>query len=299
MEGHDGWVIYYIPAILVGLFPWSIFLPVAAWVAVRNSIMSCPRRPAYLFLVCWAGVWITVFSFAGTKLPSYVLPAYPAIALVCAAFVDDWLAQPECVSKRLMQAAWWTLGLVGGGLVIGLPIAAKSYLPGEEAIAIVGIIPLLGGLACVYLHARRQPQRAMAALTVTAVLLSVSLFGGVALRANRYQNSESLIELARQASADGGVELATYQHAESSVVYYAGERVSRFGEVGDARRFLESNVNAFLITNNEAFDKLSPNLPPGVAVVARQPRFLKGGEVLLLGREVHAAKTGSAQSRWR
>jgi 4-amino-4-deoxy-L-arabinose transferase-like glycosyltransferase len=299
MEGHDGWVIYYIPAILVGLFPWSIFLPVAGWFAVRNSIMSGPRRPAYLFLLCWAGVWITVFSFAGTKLPSYVLPAYPALALICAVFVDDWLTRPVCVPRWLMQSAWIALILVGAGLMVGLPLAARTYLQGDEMIALVGLIPLFGGLLCVYWFRRQQPRHVIASLGITAVAFSATIFGGVAVRASRHQNSESLIEIARRVSSDGDVELATFRHAESSLVFYAGERVSRFGEVENARQFFETNPSGFLITNDEAFDKLSGHLPPGVTVVARQPRFLKWGEVLLLGRETHSANAPSAQSRWR
>jgi 4-amino-4-deoxy-L-arabinose transferase-like glycosyltransferase len=297
MEGHDGWVIYYIPAIILGLFPWSIFLPVAAWFAVRECIANGTRSPAFLFLVCWAGVWIAVFSFAGTKLPSYVLPAFPAMAVMCAAFVDDWLTRPACVPRWLMQTAWVALVLVGAGLLIGLPFVARQFLPGDEMIALVGLIPLLGGLLCAYWFRRHQPQRVVASLGITAVAFSVAIFGGVAVRASRHQNSESLIELARQASADREVELATFQHAESSVVCYAEKHVSRLGEAGKARQFFETNLNGFLITNDEAFEELSGHLPSGVTVVARQPRFLKGGEVLLLGRDLHTARSGAEPIR--
>ncbi len=192
MEDHRGPIVYYVPAILVGLFPWSIFLPAAAWFAVRGCFANAVRRPAYAFVVCWAGVWVAVFSLAGTKLPSYVLPAYPALALLCAAFADDWLARPAVVPRWLMHVAWGSLVLVGMGLLIGLAIAAKHYLPGDELIALVGFIPLLGGLACVYWFNRQQPQRVMATLCVMAVLFSVASLGGVAVRASRHQNSAAL-----------------------------------------------------------------------------------------------------------
>jgi 4-amino-4-deoxy-L-arabinose transferase-like glycosyltransferase len=297
MEGHNGPIIYYIPAVLVGLFPWSIFLPVSVWFAVRNGISTSPRSPAYLFLLCWAGVWIAVFSFAGTKLPSYVLPAYPALAVMCAAFVDDWLTRPACVPRWLIQSAWVALILVGASLLVGLPFVARQFLPGDEMIALVGFVPLFGGLLCAYWFRRQQPQRVIALLSITAVAFSVTILGGVAVRASRHQNSESIIELARQASANGGVELATFEHAESSVVFYAGTRVSRFSQVENARQFFETNPNGFLITNDEAIDKFSGSLPSGVTVVARQPRFLKGGEVLLLGRDLYTATSGVKQIR--
>ncbi len=297
MEDHRGPIVYYAPAILVGLFPWSIFLPAAAWIAIRACFKDAVRRPAYVLVVCWAGCWVAVFSLAGTKLPSYVLPAYPALALICAVFIEDWLTQSVAVPRWLMHCAWGSLILVGAGLLVGLVIAAKHYLPGDELIALVGLIPLLGGLACVYWFNRQQSQRVMTALCVMAVSFSVAMLGGVAVRASRHQNSASLIDMARRSSIDGNVELATYAHAESSVVYYAGERVSRFGDVGEAATFLDVNRNGFLITNDERFAELEQKLPMGVTVVARRPRFLKGGEVLLLGREAQTASIGATQRR--
>ncbi len=216
---------------------------------------------------------------------------------MCAAFADDWLAQPAVVPRWLMHVAWGSLVLVGVGLLIGLAIAAKHYLPGDELIALVGFIPLLGGLACVYWFVRQQPQRVMAALCVMAVLFSVALLGGVAVRASRHQNSASLIDMARKSSPGGNIELATFAHAESSVVFYSGEHVSRYGDPDQAARFLETNGNGFLITNDEQFAVLKQKLPAGVTIVARQPRFLKGGEVLLLGREALTASTGATQLR--
>ncbi len=105
------------------------------------------------------------------------------------------------------------------------------------------------------------------------------------------------VELARLSGAGGAIELATFAHAESSVVYYAGERVSRCDDVGEAATFLDVNRNGFLITNDERFAELEQKLPMGVTIVARQPRFLKGGEVLLLGREAQTASTGATQLR--
>jgi hypothetical protein len=156
---------------------------------------------------------------------------------------------------------------------------------------------MLGGLLCVHWFNRQQPQRVMTALCVIAVLFSVVIFGGVAVRASRHQNSAALIEFARLSSAGGNIELATYAHAESSVVYYAGGRVSRFSDPDEAAKFLEANGNGFLISNDEQFAELKQKLPAGVSVIARQPRFLKGGEVLLLGQEAHTASIGSQRIR--
>ena len=82
-----GW--YFIPVILIGLAPWTFALPGALARALhRTTTQFQPQR----FLLTWIVVVFSFFSLSGSKLPSYVLPIFPAAALLIA----DWL----CVSRR-------------------------------------------------------------------------------------------------------------------------------------------------------------------------------------------------------
>lgn len=73
---------YYLPVLLVGLLPWSGLLP-ASW-----SLFRSPRdeqeRDAAIFLGSWAGVILLFFSVSKSKLIPYVLPIWPALALLAA-----------------------------------------------------------------------------------------------------------------------------------------------------------------------------------------------------------------------
>jgi 4-amino-4-deoxy-L-arabinose transferase-like glycosyltransferase len=296
MEGHGGPIVYYVGAVLIGFFPWSIVLPAAVWFAVRDALRVTDRNPSYLLLVCWAGVWIGVFSLAGTKLPSYVLPAYPAVALMSAAFVDRWLKHPACAPRWLMTVAWGSLALVGAGMLVALPLAARRFMPGEELIGLVGLIPLVGGLAAIFLQSRSAANRVIAVVSATAILLSVSLFAGATVSASRHHNSAALVELSRE---NGRVQLATFAHPESSVVYYAFDRVQQLTDLADVERFFERAPDACLITNSERWEELQSHLPPDIAVVARQPRFLKGGEVLLVRRSTEGSQTAAVPASLR
>jgi 4-amino-4-deoxy-L-arabinose transferase-like glycosyltransferase len=73
---------------MIGFFPWSCFLPLAIDRLVRRlaSRDGATTREADMFVACWAGAYLTFFSFAGTKLPSYVLPCYPALAIITGYF---------------------------------------------------------------------------------------------------------------------------------------------------------------------------------------------------------------------
>ena len=314
MEGHSGPVVYYLGAILVGFFPWSIVLPAGVWFSIRGAFgRSALPRPMpsntpltsggrlsvphnHLLLLSWAGIWIGLFSLASTKLPSYVLPAYPALALMAAAFVDRWLSEPACVPRWLMHTAWGSLVAVGIALVIGLPLAARQFLPGEERIGLVGLIPLGGGALAMLMFQWRRHTHAVVAVAAMAILLSVTLFAGVAVRVSRHQNSASLVEMAqRQSGRDA--RFATFAHPESSVVYYARSPVERYDDPVAIARFMSRLADAYVITNDDRWRELRQHLPPDVAVIARQRRFLKDGETLLLGRRLETAAVPEAMHR--
>ena len=78
---------YFLPMVVVGMLPWTgvLFARVrAAWRdgavgddATGNRAFAWPR-----FCLAWAGFVLVFFSISGSKLPSYILPMFPALALV-------------------------------------------------------------------------------------------------------------------------------------------------------------------------------------------------------------------------
>src|SRR5207249_5288472 len=73
---------YYIPVLLVALLPWiAIFL----WSLVKGSAKLWrtlnTSASTWLFL-CWASFCLLFFSVSKSKLPGYILPAFPAIGLL-------------------------------------------------------------------------------------------------------------------------------------------------------------------------------------------------------------------------
>ena len=71
-------LVYYIPVVLIGMIPWSLFIP-RAWPR-RNAegADASVRR----YLATWAVVVFGFFTLSGTKLPHYVLPCFPPLALL-------------------------------------------------------------------------------------------------------------------------------------------------------------------------------------------------------------------------
>lgn len=291
MEGHQGPIWYYLPAVLFGFFPWSIVLPQA----VARTVVQIRRSTnwaAYLFLACWAGAWIGFFSLSGTKLPSYVTPAFPALAMLTAAWIDGWLTEPQKLNRWLLRQGLVSLGLVGIALMIALPILDHYVLPGEAILGLIGLPLVIGSLAAL-IWAFRAPRQAALALAGSALAFVTLTFSFAAVRVSRHQNSVALPDALH---GDSRFEPAAFDLAVPGMVYYAHRRIPHYEEARYALRFLRSSPEALLVTHSRGYRELRSRLPPDVAIVSRQRRFLRRSEVVVLGRQ-NALAQRAAQNR--
>ncbi len=133
---------YYVPIMIVGLMPWTPAL-------VKEGLSWCKEsrhRPigfsVELFCILWAGVIVLFFSASQSKLPAYILPALPAIALVFANRIQTRGA------SSLKWSAWGTL-LVGLGIVGLITLLSRTGQVAALAEGGVSQIPWLYGAASV------------------------------------------------------------------------------------------------------------------------------------------------------
>ena len=122
MENHSGSLLFYPVAILAGFFPWSVFaVPLLIW-----FVQSVRKRDAwndgYVLLACWTCVYIGIFTLATTKLPSYVTPCYPALALLTGSFLYRWSCGTLAVSAFWLRLSLAVLGLVGLAMLIAMTV---------------------------------------------------------------------------------------------------------------------------------------------------------------------------------
>jgi 4-amino-4-deoxy-L-arabinose transferase-like glycosyltransferase len=122
--------LYFIPAFLAGFLPWSPVLLFAAggvW-AMRRDL----HHQGLLYPLVWFGVVFAFFTVAAGKRSVYLLPAYPAAALL----VGWWWAQVSA-GKR---TAWGFEGTraLGGHLTPSRPHAFKTsnWIAGAIAVAV-------------------------------------------------------------------------------------------------------------------------------------------------------------------
>lgn len=130
MDNHEGPFFYYAIACLIGMYPWSAFaIPMGiAWV---RAVRTGEAEPAARWVTVWMAVYLMVFSIASTKLPNYVLPAYPGFALVAGYYMREVIRSPERW-KRWQMVAWSCLILVGGLISLGALYTSWAGSIGSE-----------------------------------------------------------------------------------------------------------------------------------------------------------------------
>ncbi|MBN2022181.1 MAG: glycosyltransferase family 39 protein [Pirellulales bacterium] len=284
LMGHERPWFFHILLVFVGFFPWSVFLGptvVEAWRRIRDDH---PWRLGYVLAGCWAVFVIGLWSAVAMKLPHHVLPAYPALALLTGAFVYTWIAEHERMNRWWMRNAAITLVIVGAGIVVALPLVAAWVLPGEGAIGLVGLTLVAGGAAAWFFSERRRPMPAMVSFAAASVAFLVATFGVAVLRVDRHQTSPVLAAHMREANP-GRLELASFRFFRQSFVYYSGEPVAELDSVEEIEKFLRRTERPFVITTDEHEAQLRGAFPGQFRVLTRQPRFLDGGELVVLARQ--------------
>lgn len=85
-HSRSGPVYYFLPIILGGMLPWSLYIPRAfamAW-----------KRPDYRLFAIWSALVFLFFSLSGSKLPPYILPVFPALSILIGVLFSENRERP-------------------------------------------------------------------------------------------------------------------------------------------------------------------------------------------------------------
>ena len=285
MERHGGSVLLHPLAMLVGFFPWSCFLPLAivvtAWRVWKRADTPATSHALGLAML-WIAVWVGGFSVSATKLPNYVLPAYPGAALLVAAAGVAAAQRGRWAHPAWMAAGTASLALGGVITAAAVLVAERFGLTDAAPAALVGLVPIIGA-ACLW-HWRREPLRAIAALAVTGLVYTGLAVGPAAARIAGANALPALLQEAHR-HAGGHARLGTFTQITPNVVYYANGHVTAWQEPqrDECIRFLTSGPDAVVLVREEDFASLSAGLPEGVGVIGRSRPLFRDQDFLLVG----------------
>ena len=111
-HSRTGPIYYFVPLLLIGMLPWFMQVPGAiaqAWSERRREFS------AGWLLVCWFAVIFAFFSVSRSKLPGYIIPVFPALALIIGNRLDRLLGHTNTMTLpwKLQTLGFALLGSVG------------------------------------------------------------------------------------------------------------------------------------------------------------------------------------------
>lgn len=213
--GHarPGGPFYFVPVLVLGLFPWSCLAPAA--LAARPSFAPGAGR----MLAAWFWLPLIFFSLSRSKLPPYVLPVFPPAAVLIGAGLDAALeAAPRALPRRLFIAGVAVVALLLVAVIFKAITLDTAYYHDLAVIRLPALVPLsicaLLALAAAVSFARDGIRAALELLGAMTLLGLI----GVTLIAPYYEPQKDSRVLAAEIAArrKPGERVAIYGTLESS-----------------------------------------------------------------------------------
>jgi len=221
---HPAW--FFIPVVLLGLFPWSVFLIQAIKHSVPSTWRERHEHRDAVFLMLWAGLVFLFFSASSSKLVPYMLPVFPPLALL----IGRYLAAAWDRFDFPGVIAGYSVFLVASLLLSAAFVCLPYYWPAPSEADLLGAYPYtftmtlaVGGLAAWALARYRNFRHAFIALTITAILFLLQV-NAAAPRLDA--KSVKDLSLTLKAQLKPGDEVASYQEYYQDLPVYLERRIT-------------------------------------------------------------------------
>ncbi|QEE38385.1 MULTISPECIES: glycosyl transferase [unclassified Methylobacterium] len=270
---------------------FATFWPGAAFAAMSLPLAWRARRePAFAFLIASVlPAWL-IFEAVPTKLPHYVLPLMPWLAILTALALSRGALDPRLRGARatalLVPAipVGLTLGLCLAGWRLDshtLPWAALPLLAAACAVAVLAWMAFAGG----------RPERALVLGILASCLLGPAVLG-VAQRSLPALKVSPRLAALRDRVGCANPQVASLGYREPSLVFLAGTDLALPPDGAAARQFLEAGGCRLLFVEARERDDFNAAWP--VARGAPAPLAEVEGFNLNTGRRVFVTAYGVA-----
>lgn len=243
-ESHGAPPLSYLLLAFATFWPGSLILVPALLRGWRRRQVAAER-----FLLAWLVPGWMLLEIVPTKLPHYVLPLFPALALLAgAALVDGAPVAAGIWSRRAERAgiALWAVATLSlAALLIGLSL---RFGDGPGVADVAGVV-LVMGLAALLLrgHCGALPRTVLAAALSAAFVVPAAL--GVLPGLDKLWISRAAASLVAQHPPRPGAPIAAIGYSEPSLVFLLRGEV-RFATPQDAAETLERGGEA-LVTGRQ------------------------------------------------
>ena len=225
LDRNEPWY-FFLMILCGGFFPWTLLLP--------SAVIRLCRRPVqheHLFLLVWAAVPLIVFSLSSSKLPHYILPIFPALAIMVGSTVDallqesdgrSWLPVVPVAGFFLMALATIVTLLFPQFLPLHFQGFIDEAFPSISLLVIVNMAFLVLALGIIPLCVRERywrTQKWLCGATAGSFLLVILPAVSIMTAASFHRSSKDFAEAAAPFIGDDD-QLILYGGYPSSLPFY-------------------------------------------------------------------------------
>lgn len=276
VSGHKQPAYFYTLVLLAGFLPWTPYLPAALrqlWMSFKNRQALTAQQNFHYLIPLFSAVWIAFvflfFSVSNTKLLTYILPLFPALALLTASAWERFSVLREGITPadlRWFSVPSWLLPigtLIGGTVFITnmdklLPREAAGIEGNGYNLIAVGLM-LVGTTLSAWLIHRKKPTPALQTQAFTMALVVLVAMQGIVPNVSKAAQGV-MMEYLRKID---GRPIMLYEMQRTSLTFYGKRRVPRYVEEQRPEILTElaKNPQTFVITKTNYLENFRPLLP--------------------------------------
>jgi 4-amino-4-deoxy-L-arabinose transferase-like glycosyltransferase len=269
---HAGPPWYYLYRLPLDFLPWTLLAPAAVAAGRRVLAAGAPtgRARVWRFLLAWLGSAFVFFSLSGGKRGLYLLPVFPAAALLCA---DAVVSALEAGARPARWVAPLLAGSVALILLAGLaapPLASRFGV--ELPVCFTPLWLALAGAAALGFRAAGPSWLRRAVVVVAGVALAELLVFTCLFPALDPEKSPRSVALAAaELSGPGGSIGVTRSTLVGALAYYGQRRVSVLETPEAIAGFLAAGGRV-IVTEARNLDRLEAVVPVEIRFRVREGR---------------------------
>jgi 4-amino-4-deoxy-L-arabinose transferase-like glycosyltransferase len=270
---------FYLGAFPAEFLPWTLFLPQALVIAVTLRVKERAQR--WWFALCWLGVILLFFSLSSGKRDIYILPAFPAAALLTGGVWAYWW--DDSGSKGRIWAITipvLTLALIFVGIGVAVWVGLPSLLPGRNSLLMpvtsetrlwAGVSLLLCGVLLAGLALTRHSHLGFAAIVGCTWLIMV--LGMVYIYMpqfnRRYPIKSFTAAIRTAATPDTPLHLCGPMN-DLPLQFYIGHFIPALSEAPQIVQYLHTDARVLCVIELASYQRLSEGMDRPWPIVARQ-----------------------------
>jgi len=240
---------YFIPVLLVGFFPWTSLLFQALWSSLTTNRKD---RQILLFFLIWSAVVFVFFSISATKLVSYILPMYPALAVIVGWYLDQALEY----GRDKPRFSWIGITVLFSGALIWGMFKVLDLMPFLEAgvlgCSAVLLLMAVGASAMIW----RKKITAAVGVQVVAMMLFVSVVASVLIPALAPSLSSKAVAVEFRKLYDGSSTLHVQKFLQPGVAFYAEIFGPEFKSGADLSALLAAGGSGYVVMQRKTYEKM-------------------------------------------